>query len=177
MDKPIKKSEKWKDIKGYEGIYQISNYGRVKSLIGFNGHKYIKREKILAPYKQRTNKNYSRSVVRLLRNGDKKDFKVHRLVANAFIPNPNNYNVVNHIDGNPLNNRVDNLEWCTQKMNVNHAIENELIISRIKTIDRQTMVNLLNNNFNYDEISKILGVAKGTVFNYIRKFNIKKIYI
>lgn len=104
------KIEEWRDIKGYEGLYQISNYGRVKSFIGFNGHDYIKREKILAPYKQRTNLNYARSVVKLFKDGNKKDFKVHRLVAKAFIPNPNNYKIVNHIDGNPLNNRVNNFK-------------------------------------------------------------------
>lgn len=150
--------------------------GRVKSLLGWNGHSYIKRERILAPYKQQSNKNYSRSVVKLIKQGAKRDFKVHRLVAEAFIPNPYKYKVVNHKDGNPLNNKVDNLEWCTQKMNVNHAINNELIITRIKTIDRETMVQLLNNNFTYDEIAEMLGVAKGTVFNYIRRFKIRKIY-
>ncbi|WP_297712050.1 NUMOD4 domain-containing protein [Clostridium sp.] len=168
--------EEWKSIKGYEGLYEISNFGRVKSLLGWNGRKYIQRERILAPYKQQSNKYYSRSVVKLTKDNKTKDFKVHRLVAEAFIPNPNNYKVVNHIDGNPLNNNVENLEWCTQKMNIKHAINNELTITRIKTIDRETMVELLNNNFNYDEIAEMLGVAKGTVFNYIRKFKIRKIY-
>lgn len=168
--------EEWKSIKGYEGLYEISSFGRVKSLLGWNGRKYIQRERILAPYKQQSNKYYSRSVVKLTKDNKTKDFKVHRLVAEAFIPNPNNYKVVNHIDGNPLNNNVENLEWCTQKMNIKHALNNELTITRIKTIDRETMVELLNNNFNYDEIAKMLGVAKGTVFNYIRKFKIRKIY-
>ena len=169
--------EEWKPIKGYEGLYEISNFGRVKSLVGWNGHKYVKREKILAPYKQQTNPNYSRSVVKLKKNGKGKEFKVHRLVAKAFIPNPKNYKVINHKDGNPLNNKVNNLEWCTQKMNIKHALENELKVNRINTIDRETMVELLNNNFTYDEIAEILGVAKGTVFNYIRKFKIRKIYL
>ena len=169
--------EEWKSIKGYEGLYEISNFGRVKSLVGWNGHKYVKREKILAPYKQQTNPNYSRSVVKLKKNGKGKEFKVHRLVAKAFIPNPKNYKVINHKDGNPLNNKVNNLEWCTQKMNIKHALENELKVNRINTIDRETMVELLNNNFTYDEIAEILGVAKGTVFNYIRKFKIRKIYL
>ena len=61
-------------------------------------------------------------------------------------------------------------------MNIKHAINNDLTVTRINTIDRETMVELLNNNFNYDEIANILGVAKGTVFNYIRKFRIRKIY-
>ena len=169
--------EEWRDIEGYEGLYQISSFGRVKSLVGWNGEKYIRREKILMPFKQKASESYCRSVVRLFKCGQGKDFKVHRLVAKAFIKQPLGQNVVNHLDGNPLNNRVDNLEWCTQKQNIIHAIENELIIHRIKTIDRETMLDLLNNNFNYDEIAGILGVAKGTVFNYIRKFKIKKIYV
>ncbi|ELC8411524.1 NUMOD4 domain-containing protein [Clostridium perfringens] len=170
-------AEEWRDIKGYEGLYQVSNYGRIKSLLGWNGKRYVKRTKILAPSSQQLNINYCRSVVKLSKNGERKDYKVHRLVAKAFLDNPNNYDVVNHKDGNPLNNNVENLEWCTQKQNIRHALENELKVSRIKTIDRETMVSLLNNNFSYDEISKMLGVAKGTVFNYIKKFNIKKIYI
>ncbi|NFF21812.1 hypothetical protein FDF76_12995 [Clostridium botulinum] len=134
------------------------------------------KRKSTSSYKQQTNINYRRSVVKLFKNKTKKEFKIHRLVAEAFIPNPNNYKVVNHIDGNPLNNIVDNLEWCSQKMNVAHAINHELSVHRINTIDRTTMIELLNNNFSYDEIAQTLGIAKGTVFNYIRKFNIKKIY-
>jgi hypothetical protein len=173
----LNEKEEWKDIEGYEGLYQVSNYGRIKSFVGFNGHNYIEREKILCPYKQQTNHNYTRSVVKLYKNGVKKDFKVHRLVAKAFVSNPQNYNTINHLDGNPLNNKACNLEWCSQKHNVQHALDNELKINRINTIDRDTILELLNNNFNYDEISKILDVTKGTVFNYIKRFKIKKIYL
>ena len=169
--------ELWKDIKGYEGLYQVSSFGRIKSLLGWNGHKYVYREKILNPYMQNSKGTYYRSVVKLKKNGKAKDYKVHRLVAQAFIPNPNNLPQINHIDGNPLNNNVNNLEWCTQKYNVNHAIDNELKINRINTIDRETMVDLLNYGKSYDEIAKILGITKVTVFNYIKKFNIKKIYV
>lgn len=170
-------NEVWKDIKGYEGLYEISNLGRVKSLMGWNGHKYFQREKILICTNQKVTDKYSRSVVKLFNGKTKRDYKVHRLVAKAFIPNPNGYDIINHKDGNPLNNRVENLEWCNQKYNIEHSITNENIVNRINTIDRETMVDLLNNNFNYDEIAEILGVSKGTVFNYIKKFNIKKIYI
>jgi len=168
--------EEWKAIEGYEGLYEVSNLGRVKSLVSWNGHRYINRKKILNPYKQQASKNYYRSVVKLNKDGKKKDFKVHRIVAKAFIPNPQNKPIINHLDGNPLNNRVDNLEWCTQQENITHSIETELCVRTINTIDRDTMVELLNNNYNYDEIANLLGIAKGTVFNYIRKFNIKKIY-
>lgn len=169
--------EVWKDVKDYEGLYQISNFGRVKSLLGWDGKRYIKRERILSPSKQSLNPDYGRAVVNLCKDGKRKTFKVHRLVATAFLPNPEGLNIINHIDGNPLNNKVDNLEWCDTLHNVNHALDTELKVNRINTIDRETMVMLLNNGFNYDEIANILCVAKGTVFNYIKKFQIKKIYI
>lgn len=169
-------NEEWKDIEGYEGYYQISNHGRVKSLVGWNGNQYIKREKMLNPYKHKASKNYYRSVVKLKKNMKSKDMKVHRLVAEAFIPNPENKSEVNHIDGNPLNNHVTNLEWVTHQENIAHSVENELRVYAIKTIDRSTMVKFLNNGFTYDEIAEELGIAKGTVFNYIKKFNIKKTY-
>ena len=168
--------EIWKPIEDYEGYYEVSNLGRIKSLIGWDGHKHIKKERMLNPYKQQSSKNYYRSAVKLRKDGIKKDYKVHRLVAKAFISNPENKSTVNHKDGNPLNNRVDNLEWCTQKENIHHAINTGLTVRTINTIDRDTMVEFLNNDYTYDEIAELLGVAKGTVFNYIRKFNIKKIY-
>ena len=106
--------EKWENIVGYEGKYQISNLGRVKSL----KDRYRYRERILKPS---TNKRGYKKVV-LVKVGEKrKTFLVHRLVAEAFIPNPNNYSEVNHKDENPSNNNVDNLEWCTRKYNINYG--------------------------------------------------------
>lgn len=170
--------ELWKDIEGYEGLYQISNLGRIKSLRYWNGHNFKFGEKILKVTTQKTNSNsnYARGVIRLFKDKVGKDFKVHRLVAKAFIPNPNNYEVINHIDGNPLNNKVENLEWCTQKHNMQQAFNNDNCCKTINSIDREIMVDLLNNNYTYDDISQMLNITKGTVFNYIKKFNIKKIY-
>ena len=108
--------EEWRDIKGYEGLYQISNKGRVKTL----GNNKTRKEKILSPRKR--NGYFS---VRLCKKGEKpKEFNIHRLVAQAFLLNPYNLPVVNHKDENKLNNNVENLEWCTQAYNVNYSYNN-----------------------------------------------------
>ena len=109
--------EIWKDIEGYENKYQISNLGNVKSLETWTGDKYIRREKILKNMVYGNGYYY----VCLSKNGKVKKYKVNRLVAQAFIPNPDNKPFTNHIDGDKLNNNVDNLEWCTQSENMKHA--------------------------------------------------------
>lgn len=110
--------EIWRDIEGYEGLYQISNLGRVKSLERkvnanfINGKEHIYKEKILNPFKEV--RGYLK--VRLCKNGTTKNFKVHRLVASAFLGKSNL--TVNHIDENKQNNKLDNLEYMTNKDNV-----------------------------------------------------------
>ncbi len=106
-------NEVWKDIKGYEGLYQISNLGRVKSLRKIRGIQ-IQKEKILTL--QPIKGGYYRA--KLCKNGKEKSYLVHRLVAETFIPE---HFTVNHKDGNKSNNTVDNLEWVTQKENNIHA--------------------------------------------------------
>lgn len=112
--------EIWKDIEGWEGFYQVSNFGRVKSLERFvNGPKgLIKlKEKILSP---KIDKN-GYLLVGFHKEGIQKYMRIHRLVAMAFIPNPNNFPQINHIDENKRNNYVSNLEWCTHKYNLNYG--------------------------------------------------------
>jgi hypothetical protein len=107
MDKEI-----FVDIENYEGLYQISNFGRVYSLIS---------GKFLKPKKHKD--NYLR--VGLCKNGKHKGYLIHRLVASAFIPNPLNYKEVNHKDENPSNNHVENLEFCDRKYNINYGSRTE----------------------------------------------------
>ena len=107
--------EIWKDIKGYEG-YQVSNFGNVRSL-NYNKTKKIK---ILIPSLD----NYGYNYLLLYKNSKRKHFTVHRLVAQAFIPNPNNLPQVNHKDEDKTNNCVENLEWCTNKYNCNYGTRN-----------------------------------------------------
>lgn len=111
--------EIWKDIKGYEELYQISSFGRVKSL-----PRMMKKRKceeiIKTPSK--VPKGYLR--IGLCKNGDIKYYSIHRLVAEAFIPNPNNLPCVNHKDCNPQNNEVSNLEWVSYKENNSYKNHN-----------------------------------------------------
>ncbi len=100
--------EIWKDIPGYEGLYQVSNLGRVKSMARVDARGNHRNEKILK--NNDDGKGYRRVV--LSKDAIKKYFFVHRLVALVFIPNPNNYPIINHKDENPENNNVSNLEWC-----------------------------------------------------------------
>ena len=102
--------EIWKDIEGFEGEFQVSNLGRIKS---FNYHGQGK-EGILKPKKH--NKGYLQ--IQLMCGGKDRTFTIHRLVAKAFVPNPNNYPIVNHKDEDRQNNNADNLEWCNNSYNV-----------------------------------------------------------
>ena len=118
--------EIWKDIKSYEGLYQISNTGKIKSLERYKDNhskKQLVKEKIRKQIISKT--GYYTCM--LNKNGKIKLFKVHRLIAEAFIPNPNNYPIINHKDGNKLNNDISNLEWCNYSHNGKEAYRLGLI--------------------------------------------------
>ena len=114
--------EEWRDIKGFEGYYQVSNLGRVRSLDREIYHPY---NKTISHYKGSIMKYSTRKKgylgICLTKENKQKSFLIHRLVAEAFIPNPMNYNQINHIDEDKTNNKVDNLEWCDCKYNVNYG--------------------------------------------------------
>lgn len=117
--------EEWRDIAGYEGLYQVSNMGRVKSL----NYKRTCEERVLKPAK----KKCGYLEVLLYKDGKTKHWKVHRLVAVAFIPNPDSLPQVNHKDECKTNNNVWNLEWCTHEYNQNYGTRNERAGSKISS--------------------------------------------
>ena len=108
--------EIWKDIPEYEGLYQVSNFGRVKSL-------KRGKENILKHIKTKDGYFF----INLYQNGKQKNFKVHQLVARMFIPNPYNLPIINHKDENKQNNHVSNLEWCTIHYNNCYGTRNKRI--------------------------------------------------
>jgi hypothetical protein len=129
--------KEWKPIKGFENLYEISNFGEIKSfkkewkIFNYKCNEYrtiSKPERIMKPCT--TKSGYKQ--VNLQKNKKTYGKLVHRLVAEAFIENKNNKKCINHIDGDKLNNRVDNLEWCTYKENAKHAWENGLQNSYLK---------------------------------------------
>jgi hypothetical protein len=114
--------EIWKDVVGYEGLYEVSNFGNIYSHINKKILKNSKNDK-------------GRYSVELFKNGKSKRLLVHRLVMIAFVPNPDNFPQVNHMDENPSNNMLNNLEWCTPKYNMNYG---EVAKTRHSKIDYST---------------------------------------
>lgn len=154
--------EIWRDIKGYEGLYQVSNLGRVKRLKS----KYMKSERIL---KEGITTGGYRLVV-LCKNNKSKTFRLHRLVAEAFIPNPENKPQVNHIDENKANNNVNNLEWMTAKENINHGTslyKRSITQRKTQHSKRIIAIDIANGEYNYycsiSECARQLGLNKSHI--------------
>ena len=112
--------EIWIPVVGYEGLYEVSSYGRVRSLDRYDSRNHFRKGKLM-------NFIYEGEYLKVdfSKNGINKRYVVHRLVAKAFIPNPDNLPQINHKDEDKTNNRVDNLEWCDAKYNINYGTRQE----------------------------------------------------
>ena len=128
--------EYWKDIKNYEGLYKVSNTGKIKSLKRVSTHNGSYSRTILVKEKElkQSITKCGYHAVTLYKNGIRKFKTVHRLVAQEFILNPNNYKEVNHIDLNKSNNNTNNLEWCNREQNINHYYANSNKSSKYKGV-------------------------------------------
>lgn len=161
--------ELWRDVIGYEGLYSVSNLGRVRSearlaAIGGGNVRTVK-TRLLKPAK---NPNGYLSVW-LCKPGHQRSFLVHRLVADAFLPNPEGKPFVNHIDNNPSNNALDNLEHCSHQENMAHARrQGRLKIPPRLSPEKLAKIRelLIQNNLTRKEIAAMVGVSNHSILNY-----------
>lgn len=179
--------EVWKNVKGYERYYQVSNLGKVKSLERIikhwkGGNKTLK-ERILKPGK--SEEGYLLVVLHMNKKGKTK--RIHRLVAETFIENQENKPQVNHINGIKDDNRTINLEWVTAKENVNHGYKTGLITNKHSTGENNHMTKFVDQdirdirrmyketNLSHSQIAKIYDVKKSTISHIINKVNWKHV--
>lgn len=152
--------QQFEQVKGYEGLYTVSEIGMVFSL---RRGKFLRGGCFPNGYK----------FVCLRKDGKNKNLLIHRLVAEAFIPNPKNLPCVNHKDGNKQNNNVENLEWCTQGENLKHAVEIGLIESQCKIRRKVKMIDLKHEQtFDFStmvECCEFFGFRKCWLGNYIKR--------
>ena len=168
-------NEIWKDIPGYEGLYQVSSLGRVKSLDRLIKGKYILKGIILKP-SYGGNKYPS---VNFWIDKKYKTFTIHRLVAVSFIENPKNLKFVNHINGNKYDFNISNLEWCTHKQNMIHASKTGLLKPHMigktgsKHYRSKPVLMIKNNEIvcefeSLKDAQKETGINRGTISKYCR---------
>ena len=155
--------EEWRDVVGYEGLYQVSNIGLVKSMQTWRGT----RERILK--EKRADNGYC--LVEIYKSKERKTHLIHRIVAEAFIPNPDNKPEIDHIDGTRDNNKIDNLRWCTRKENHNFPIyrkrRSNVMIGRTgKSNGKSRAVVCIDTSvvyFGTREAQRMTGVNQGSI--------------
>ena len=148
-----------KNVKGYEGLYIIDEYGNIFSIAS---NRYLSKQI----------DKYGYECIALTKNSITRHFKIHRLVAEAFIPNPNNYPQINHKDENKLNNNIDNLEWCTNYYNETYGTK-----QRRSAIARGKKVECIETGKIYNtitEASKETGICRETIRRMLKGNNIRK---
>lgn len=164
-------NEEWRDVVGYEGLYKVSNLGRVKSLKRQSAIFYQKGTPCTYTVKEKICRQsivMGYLVVHLSKNNIKEQCKVHRLVAIAYIENKHNLPQVNHLDENKLNNMLDNLEWCTSKQNNNHGTRNKRL-SETQRNDVKKSKKVLQYSINGDFIKEWDSICDAERAGYDRK--------
>ena len=164
--------EEWKEINGYDGLYLVSDHGRFKS---FHQKEYKHKPADFFIWGHINEKGYK--VISLTKDNKAKEYRAHRLIAEAFVPNPKIKPEVNHIDGNKINNRVDNLEWVTGKENIRHAYEAGLSnnfgskhhFAKLTEEDVIKIRNMYLNGVSSPKIASIYDMNKRTIMRLINR--------
>ena len=172
---------KYKDIPGYEGYYQAGTDGSIRSVTKSvkqrSGRTQTKKGKILKPATDR----FGYLNCALSKFNKLSSFRVHRLVALAHIPNPNGHQEINHINAIKSDNRVKNLEWCTRKHNINHAVRNGLMTyhygdshfrTKFKVKDHSKIIRMKRGGKNAPEIAVLLGCNNSTIYRLLKKYDL-----
>ena len=162
--------EIWKDIPNYEGLYEASNRGNIRSKEGKVTYteRHGKRVWESRVLKEKNPSGRDKRVT-LWKDGDHKDYLVHRLVAKTFIPNPENKPCINHIDGNPRNNNIENLEWCTYEENERHSRDNGLDGHSKITFLINKETGMKSKFFSMAEASRFLGKSNGYISSLLKR--------
>lgn len=165
--------EIWKDVLGYEGLYSVSNLGRIKAYYRrVDSGKCHREWKEHILYCAKDGCGYYRT--NLAKNGHNHTVKVHRIVAQAFLPNPDNLPEVNHKNGDKTDNRVENLEWCTRSYNIKHSIDLGLKTKLFKNGSKNVSAKLSDEDVDwirnhYKHRDKEFGISK-----IAKKFNVNR---
>lgn len=190
--------EIWKDVKGFEGLYEVSNFGRLRNVPHFvtreynlkNGKRikdrlFIKQTILKLQKKKHVKNGYTAFYLGYALRKDNKYYNklIHRLVAEAFIPNDNNYSIINHIDCNTQNNHVSNLEWCSYKHNNLHSDRiNKSRQSFLNNPNNRKPITVMDIEYNVlcnctginDLLEKYPDINRNSVYNCISKNKIYK---
>ena len=162
-------NEIWKPVIGYERMYEVSNFGRIKTIIDKviekSGKEKRKSPKIM--------KQSFTSTGYLMVNLMHRYYKVHRLVAMAFIPNQENKPEINHIDGNPLNNKVENLEWCSHTENMQHAVRTGLRIFPRYSLNQDEVIKSYTDEETTVSLAKKFKASRFVIMGILKDNGIK----